>query len=99
MGKTFHAKILGQKLPLKSDLSEENLQEISTYVEDVAQRVKDRFNTVDSLRIAIITAINIAEEFWNYRKKKEETYFLIEKRIDALQGKIASALNETLPGS
>jgi len=99
MGKTFHTEILGQKLPLKSDLPEENLKEISIYVEAVARRVKSRFTTVDSLRVAIITAMNIAEEFWNYRKQKEETFSLLEKKIEALQGKITTVLHETLPGS
>ena len=99
MEKLFQTEILGQKLPLKSDHSEDYLQQLSNYVEEMADKVRSRFATVDSLRIAIITAINIAEEYWNYRKNQETAFSLMEKRIGELQDKINSALNQTLPGA
>ncbi len=99
MKKSFRTEILGQKLSLTSDQTEEFLKLLAGYVEETAGQVRTRFTAVDSLRIAIMTAVTIAEEYFIYRNHQEKVFSSLEKKVGELQEKIGSALNETLPGA
>ena len=99
MNKSFRTEILGQKLSLTSDQTEEFLKLLAGYVEETAGQVRTRFTAVDSLRIAIMTAMTIAEEYFIYRNHQEKVFSSLEKTVGELQKKIGSALNETLPGA
>lgn len=99
MNKSFRTEILGQKLSLTSDQTEEFLKLLAGYVEETAGQVRTRFTAVDSLRIAIMTAMTIAEEYFIYRNHQEKVFSSLEKKVGELQKKIGSALNETLPGA
>jgi len=54
--------IRGKALRLRSDQSAEALQSIADYVESTMQRVERATSAVDSLDVAMLTAINLARE-------------------------------------
>jgi len=57
-GKTYH---------LRSDATEEALQQVAGYVDLAMQRIRERTDTVDSVDIALLTALNLAREVLQLR--------------------------------
>lgn len=64
-------EIQGQRYPVRSDLDAAYVAELATYV-DAKMRLASRESSVaDSMRIAVIAALNIADEL--FRAREEST--------------------------
>ena len=64
-GKENHlaqVEIFGQTYNLRGDQDPSYIQELAAYVDAKMNEIADSSSTVDSLKVAILTAINIADE-------------------------------------
>ena len=83
--------ISGQEYELVSDSDEQSLQRVAGYVDETMERVRKRTGAVDSLEVAMLTALNIARELVEARSAPEaalphgELRGLIE-RVEAAVG-------------
>ncbi|MCP4036818.1 MAG: cell division protein ZapA [bacterium] len=64
-------KLAGKEYRLRSSASEPWLQQVAGYVDQAMQQVKERTDTVDSLDIALLTALNLAREVLYLREQAE----------------------------
>jgi cell division protein ZapA len=55
-------RIRGREFRLRSDEDEETLQRIAGYLDETMAQVESRTGTVDSLNVALLTALNLARE-------------------------------------
>jgi cell division protein ZapA len=55
-------KLAGKEYRIRSDASEEWLQQVASYVDQAMQKIRDRTETIDSLEIALLAALNLARE-------------------------------------
>lgn len=86
-------EIQGQRYPVRSDLDAAYVADLATYV-DNKMRLASRESTVaDSMRIAIIAALNIADELFRARDEAQggASTFLdraaeLERMLDAVLG-------------
>lgn len=81
MKKPVEIKVMGQKFMVRSDSNEEYIGEVARYVDEKMNEVLKNSKSVASLNVAILAAMNIADEFLKYRREKENKLHLAEKKI------------------
>ena len=90
MGKTFNISILGQKLSVLSDAGDEHVAYVVKYVDDKVKEVENISGNINTLNVAILTALNIADEYIKYKETKEDICNQLESRSE----KLISLINE-----
>ncbi len=58
-------EIFGQRLGLRADGDEARVEEIARFVDFRMREVADRSSSVDTVKIAVLTALNIADELFS----------------------------------
>lgn len=71
-------EIYDQEYHIKGDLDPEYIQELAKYVDEKMRSIAGRTRTVDSLRVAVLAALNLADECHQLKLSCEST----NKRID-----------------
>ena len=64
-------EIQGQRYPVRSDLDAAYVAELATYVDSKMRLASRESSVADSMRIAVIAALNIADEL--FRAREEST--------------------------
>ena len=70
----------------------EYIQKLAQYVDEKMRSVAEKTSTIDSLRLAVLAALNIADEFHLLRKKYDSLAADYRQRT----GVLAGALDEVL---
>jgi cell division protein ZapA len=65
----IRVEIYDQAYFMRGDLDPEYIRQLAQFVDDKMRAVADRTRTVDSLRVAVLTALNIADECHQLRAK------------------------------
>ena len=60
-------EIHGQRYPIRTDLDQDYVARLATYVDLKMRTAADATPTGDSLRLAVLTALNIADELFRCR--------------------------------
>ena len=63
-------RIRGQEFRVVSDDDEAWLQRVAGYLDETMATVEERTGTVDSLDVALLTALNLARELVEIRERK-----------------------------
>jgi cell division protein ZapA len=77
--------IFGQQYSLKSEVAEEQVKKVAAYVDRKMREVAEGTKSVDSLHIAILTALNIAQEYLQEKGDREYLVRRIEDKTDRLE--------------
>lgn len=81
MQKPIEVTILGQKFVIKSDSDEGYVREVAAFVDQKMNDVLQKTRSISNLNVAILSAMNIADEFFSYKKKKDQSVQNVEKKI------------------
>ena len=65
-------EIFGQTYNVRGEGDPEYLSELARFVDGRMREVAGQVATVDPMKIAILAALNIADEFSRYRKQRED---------------------------
>jgi cell division protein ZapA len=84
--------IYNQAYNLRSDHDSNYIQGLAEYVDKRMSEIARATMTVDSLRVAILAALQIADELFQARKDKEQT----EEEIAERSAKYAELLDQFL---
>jgi cell division protein ZapA len=82
--KRFEVRILGQELSVISDSGDEHVADVIRFVNDKVEEAGKAAGTKNSLNIAILAALNIADEYLRLRGVKENIYSQLESRSEQL---------------
>lgn len=74
----------------------EYVQQLAEYVDTKMRQVASQTATVDSLRLAVLAALNIADELHMIRSKYDNVAVEYNQRTHHLQSALDSALDEVL---
>jgi cell division protein ZapA (FtsZ GTPase activity inhibitor) len=66
--RSVSVSIRGQEFRILSDDDHESLQRVARYLDDTMGKVEQRTGTVDSLDVALLTALNLARELVGIRE-------------------------------
>jgi len=69
-------KVFGQTYTVKTDAEEDYIQEVARYVNEKMEEVLKKTKSVSTLNVAILTALNIADDL--LREKAKRTALLRE---------------------
>ena len=67
-GRVIPVEIHGQRYPIRTDLDQEYVARLATYVDQKMRTAADATPSGDSLRLAVLTALNIADELFRCRE-------------------------------
>ena len=87
--RSFEVEIFGHRYTLKSEFSKEQVKRVAEYVDGKMKEVAEGTKSVDSLHIAILTALNIAQDYLQARGNTEQLLQQIEEKTDRLEEFIA----------
>ena len=84
MKKRFEVSILGQKISVLSDSGDEHVARVINYVSDKVEEAGKAAGSKDALSIAILAALNIADEYLQMTETKQDGYTQLESRAEHL---------------
>jgi cell division protein ZapA len=83
LNKRFEFNILGQELSLVSDSGDEHVENVIRYVSSKIEEARV-FAGGNTLTVAILAALNIADEYLQIAEKNENTYYNLESKAERL---------------
>jgi cell division protein ZapA len=81
-------KVFGQTYTVKTDAEEDHIQEVARYVNEKMDEVLKKTRSVSTLNVAILTALNIADDLLKEKEKREALLKEIETKSKDLAEKI-----------
>jgi len=85
--------IYGQRLGLRTEGDGARLQELARFVDLRMQEVAERSSSVDTVKIAILTALNIADELFEERETDQDNR---HKQLERKAQKLVTRLEEVM---
>ncbi len=86
-------KVFGQVYTVKTDADEDHLQRVAQYVNEKIDEVVKNTKSVSSLNVAILTALNIADDLIRERIKRLALLQEVEEKSKDLVQKINVNIN------
>ena len=86
--RVVHVDIHGQRYAVRSDLDPAYISELAAYVDEKMQLAASEVQSGESMRVAVLAALNIADELFTARLESGEARWLaktadIERLVDA----------------
>jgi cell division protein ZapA len=92
MMKGVSVEIMGQNLTVASDENDAWVKSVAEAVDERIRKLRANGNTVSSVNIAILAALNFADELEHLKREHQELIDRItamkERLIDAIDGKL-----------
>jgi cell division protein ZapA len=84
-GSVISVDIHGQRYPIRSTLDQAYVARLATYVDEKMRAAADSTPTGDSLRLAVLTALNLADELFRCRDANRARSGEIAERAGELE--------------
>ena len=84
MKKQYHIKVLGEDIAVLSDSGDEHVETVVNYVNERVREIQVTGRTINTLHIAILAALNIADEYQKIKGIKEDICHQMESRSEKL---------------
>ncbi len=81
-------QVFGQTYTVKTDAEEGHIQEVARYVNEKMEEVLKKTRSVSTLNVAILTALNIADDLLREKEKRVTLLREIETKSKDLAEKI-----------
>ena len=81
-------EIFGQTYNVRGEGDPDYLAELAQFVDSRMREVAASVATVDAAKIAILAALNIADEFSRYRKERESAAGVIIEKTEELTNRL-----------
>ena len=88
-------EIYDQVYNVNAEGNEEYLHELAAYVDGKMRSIADATHMVDSLKVAVLAALNIADETFAMRKHQQEIEGPLRKRVEKCVSMVEKALEQT----
>ncbi len=84
--------IYDQEYFMRGDLNQEYIQKLAQYLDTKMRSIAERTRTVDTLRVAMLAALNVADEYHQLKARYEE----VTQHMDQKVGEYTDRLDEIL---
>lgn len=91
----IHVTIFGDEYSVKGDVDIDTTRNVAEYVSRMMTDMSEKSTSYNKLRIAILSALNIAGELFENKAQNEglkKKMLDIERRVEMLEKRIAEAL-------
>ena len=90
--RVVHVEVNGQRYPIRSALDPTYVQELAAYVDRKMRVASDAAPASDTLGLAILVALNIADEFFRARELQQSNDGALALRAGELERIVDQAL-------
>ena len=87
-------EIYGQSYNLRGDADPSYIHELSSYVDAKMQEIAETASTVDSLKVAILAALNIADEYHQIKREAEKQRMDLALKTSEWERMLDSAIKD-----
>jgi cell division protein ZapA len=94
MDRVVTVEIAGQRYPIRSSLDERYITELAAYVERKMVYASESAPASDTLGLAILVALNIADEYFRARDTQSEAHGQINERAMRLERLVDDVLSQ-----
>jgi cell division protein ZapA len=91
-GSLVSVTIFGQSYSLRADEDGNYVEDLARYVDSQMKTLSESTGTSEPLRVAVLTALNIADELHKLRERQQAA----EEEVEATARDLATALSESL---
>lgn len=92
---TVKIDIYDQSYNVNAAENEEYVKELAAYVDAKMRQVAEATRTVDSLKVAVLAAVNIADEMFTLRERQQQIEGPLRKRVDKCVALVERALEHS----
>ncbi|MSO56808.1 MAG: cell division protein ZapA [Acidobacteria bacterium] len=85
-------EIRGNRYPIRSGLDVQYVNELASYVDEKMRAAADSAPSGDAIRIAVLAALNIADELFRCQKAQKGGRAALAERTEALERLVDAAL-------
>lgn len=90
--RTTDLEIFGAVYRVRGNDDREYLQELAAGVDRKMREISEQVSTVDTAKIAILAALNLADELFQTKRLLEGERVEIQEKVTALTGELTEAL-------
>ncbi|MGB9234690.1 MAG: cell division protein ZapA [Terriglobales bacterium] len=87
--------IYDQSYNVNADQKAEYVTELAAYVDLKMREVAEAARTVDSLKVAVLAALNIADELFTMRERQQQVEGPLRTRVEKCVAIVETALQHT----
>jgi cell division protein ZapA len=85
-------EIRGKRYPIRSSLDPQYVNGLAAYVDEKMRAAADSTPTSDSIRLAVLAALNIADELFRCQEAQKGGRAALAERTEALERLVDAAL-------
>lgn len=89
---TVRVKIYGTEYPIQAEADPTYIQEIAQYVDKMMHEIPGASAKQSLVGVAVLTALNIADELYKEREDKARTITALDDRLSALIRRLEQTL-------
>lgn len=89
---TVDVEIFGSVYHVRGDYDPDHLQQLATLVDRRMRDIGDHVSTIDTAKIAILAALNLADELLKCQQQQEGERVKIMEKVAELTGELSDAL-------
>jgi cell division protein ZapA len=82
--KRFNIKVMEQEFSVLSDEEDAHVAKVVRYVNDKAREIERSTKNQTTLKLSILVALNIADEYLKLESEKDDIYNQLEKKSERL---------------
>ena len=95
--RVVHVEIHGQRYPIRSGLAPDYVADLAAYVNEKMHLAARESASGDTLKLAVLAALNIADEFFRACDEVETDHATLSRRAAALERMVDLALGLDQP--
>ena len=89
-------EIYDQEYHMRGELDAEYIRRLAEYLDSKMRSIAERTRTVDSLRVAVLAALNIADEYHQLKARHETESKEVRDRVDECHAVLDEVLKRAL---
>ena len=86
--------IYDQEYFMRGDLNQEYIQKLALYLDTKMRSIAERTRTVDTVRVAMLAALNMADEYHQMKAKYEKSTQELDEKVEAYSSALDNFLKE-----
>ncbi len=79
MKRPLDVEIMGQRLTVASDDGDDHVRQVAEYVDRQMRQLGGNLTAASMIQLALLTALNIASEYWKLQHEQEELHRTINR--------------------
>ena len=90
--RVIHIEVYGQRYPIRTTLDARYVQDLAAFVDRKMRAAADASPSSDSVGLAVLTALNVADEFFRVRDQRSDDVETLSSRAEELERMVDQAL-------